>query len=105
VAVVIFVLPHLSGDPVTMLVPADASPEVFESTRRALGLDRPPPGQFVRYIGRVARPAARHRLGPRRGTWWRSAFPGLAIFVTVLSANMVGDYLRDRLDPQLRNQL
>jgi peptide/nickel transport system permease protein len=37
--------------------------------------------------------------------WWLSAFPGVAIFVTVLAVNMVGDYLRDRLDPRLRNQL
>jgi len=29
----------------------------------------------------------------------------VAIFVTVLAVNMVGDYLRDRLDPRLRNQL
>ncbi len=54
VAVVIFVLLHLSGDPVAMLVPSDAPPEVFDSTRRALGLDRPLPEQFVRYIARVA---------------------------------------------------
>jgi peptide/nickel transport system permease protein len=37
--------------------------------------------------------------------WWLTAFPGLAIFVTVLSVNMIGDYLRDLLDPQLRNRL
>jgi len=37
--------------------------------------------------------------------WWLSAFPGAAIFVTVLAVNMVGDYLRDRLDPRLRNEL
>jgi peptide/nickel transport system permease protein len=54
VSVVIFVLLHLSGDPVTMLVPSDAPREVFESTRRALGLDRPLPEQFVRYVSRVA---------------------------------------------------
>lgn len=37
--------------------------------------------------------------------WWLTTFPGLAIFVTVLSVNLVGDYMRDRLDPQLRNQV
>lgn len=37
--------------------------------------------------------------------WWLTAFPGVAIFVTVLAVNLVGDYLRDRLDPRLRNQL
>ena len=54
VAAVIFVLLHLSGDPVALLVPADAPPEVMQDTRRALGLDRPLPEQFVRYLGRAA---------------------------------------------------
>jgi peptide/nickel transport system permease protein len=34
--------------------------------------------------------------------WWLSVFPGLAIFLTVLSINFVGDALRDALDVQLR---
>lgn len=32
--------------------------------------------------------------------WWISAFPGLAIAVTVLSVNIIGDWLRDRFDPR-----
>jgi peptide/nickel transport system permease protein len=34
--------------------------------------------------------------------WWVTIFPGLAIMLTVLSVNMVGDALRDALDPKLR---
>ncbi|MGI6130533.1 MAG: ABC transporter permease [Bacillota bacterium] len=34
--------------------------------------------------------------------WWISAFPGLAIMVTVLSINLIGDWLRDSLDPSLK---
>jgi peptide/nickel transport system permease protein len=34
--------------------------------------------------------------------WWISFFPGLAIGLTVLSGNYLGDWLRDRLDPRLR---
>jgi peptide/nickel transport system permease protein len=34
--------------------------------------------------------------------WWLSFFPGLAILLTVLSFNLLGDWLRDRLDPTLR---
>lgn len=34
--------------------------------------------------------------------WWISMFPGLAILLTVLSVNLLGDWLRDRLDPKLR---
>jgi peptide/nickel transport system permease protein len=36
------------------------------------------------------------------GAWWLSAFPGLALTTLVLSVNMIGDWLRDRLDPRLR---
>ena len=35
--------------------------------------------------------------------WWVSMFPGLAIMLTVLALNLLGDWLRDSLDPKLRN--
>ena len=35
--------------------------------------------------------------------WWIFLFPCLAIVLTVLSMNLFGDWLRDRLDPKLRN--
>ena len=35
--------------------------------------------------------------------WWMGVFPGLAIFVVVLSFNLVGDALRDVLDPRQRS--
>lgn len=34
--------------------------------------------------------------------WWLATFPGLAIMVTVLAANLLGDAVRDRLDPRVR---
>lgn len=34
--------------------------------------------------------------------WWYPTFPGLAIFITVLGTNLLGDGLRDILDPRLR---
>ena len=34
--------------------------------------------------------------------WWYTTFPGLAIMITVLGINMLGDALRDALDPKLR---
>ena len=37
-----------------------------------------------------------------RKAWWITTFPGLAIMVTVLAINMLGDGLRDALDPRLR---
>ena len=37
-----------------------------------------------------------------REAWWISTFPGLGILLTVLAMNLVGDGLRDVLDPRLR---
>jgi peptide/nickel transport system permease protein len=34
--------------------------------------------------------------------WWISLFPGAAIALIVLSGNFMGDWIRDRLDPKLR---
>ncbi len=37
------------------------------------------------------------------GAWWVATFPGLAIVMTVVSYNLVGDGLRDALDPRLND--
>jgi peptide/nickel transport system permease protein len=39
----------------------------------------------------------------RASGWWLSVFPGLAIFLTVMAFNLLGDGLRDALDPQQRS--
>jgi len=39
-----------------------------------------------------------------RDYWWYPTFPGLAIMVTVMGFNLMGDGLRDLLDPRLRRQ-
>jgi peptide/nickel transport system permease protein len=38
------------------------------------------------------------------GAWWLTLFPGMAIFITVLAFNLMGDGLRDALDPRLRRR-
>ena len=35
--------------------------------------------------------------------WWPATLPGLAIMLTVLAINLIGDGLRDRLDPRIKN--
>jgi len=40
-----------------------------------------------------------------KSAWWITAFPGLAIFVTVLAINALGDSMRDALDPRLRSRV
>ncbi len=37
--------------------------------------------------------------------WWISTFPGIAIMITTLGFNFVGDGLRDALDPKFERQL
>jgi peptide/nickel transport system permease protein len=38
------------------------------------------------------------------GSWWLAVFPGVAIMLTVLALNILGDWLRDFLDPRLRGR-
>jgi peptide/nickel transport system permease protein len=42
--------------------------------------------------------------GYMRNAWWMSVFPGLAITLVVLAANVLGDGLRDALDPKTRRR-
>ena len=39
------------------------------------------------------------------GAWWLLVFPGVAVFVTVVALNLVGEALRDALDPRLHAAL
>jgi peptide/nickel transport system permease protein len=36
------------------------------------------------------------------GEWWITIFPGLALVLMALSVNLLGDWLRDALNPKLR---
>jgi peptide/nickel transport system permease protein len=36
------------------------------------------------------------------GEWWLIVFPGIALVLVVLSVNLLGDWLRDALNPKLR---
>ena len=36
------------------------------------------------------------------GEWWITVFPGLALVTLVLAVNLLGDWLRDALNPRLR---
>jgi len=36
--------------------------------------------------------------------WWMTTFPGIAILIVILALNLVGDGLRDAIDPRLRNR-
>ena len=69
---------------------------VLESSLGFLGLGVQPPT-----------PSWGNMLGEGRDylmtTWWLTTFPGLTISMTAVSINLVGDALRDALDPRLRH--
>lgn len=50
VTLIIFVIARLSGDPVTLMTPQDASPELQQSMREDLGLDKPIVVQYVLFL-------------------------------------------------------
>ncbi len=68
---------------------------LLESTLSFLGAGVPPPTPA--WGSMVA--DGRDRLAV---AWWISTMPGVAIMMTVLSMNLFGDWIRDRLDPRLR---
>lgn len=66
---------------------------ILESTLSFLGLGVQPP---TASWGSDLRDAAAYI----RRAWWTATFPGIAIMIVVLGVNLVGDALRDWLDPQ-----
>jgi peptide/nickel transport system permease protein len=90
------VLPNVLSPVIVVAVFAVANMIVLEATLSFLGLGvepRVPTWGGMLNSGRLY----------LRTAWWLTAFPGLAIFVTVLSVNLLGDWLRDWLDPRLRH--
>ncbi len=55
VSLVTFMLMHLTGDPVTLFVPLDASPEDVAIMRTAMGFDRPLHTQYLDFLGGLVR--------------------------------------------------
>jgi peptide/nickel transport system permease protein len=55
VSVLVFLLIHLSGDPIRLLTPLDAKPEDVERVRRLYGLDRPLPVQYLSFLKNAVR--------------------------------------------------
>lgn len=68
-----------------------------ESALAFLGFGTPPPAASW---GELLTQAYDYAVSP--GAWWLTLFPGLAIFLTVTAFNLVGEGLRDALDPRLR---
>ena len=71
---------------------------IIEASLSFLGFGVPPPEPSWGLM------MAQERESLMEGRWWLEVFPGICITMLVLSANMLGDWLRVRLDPQLRNR-
>jgi peptide/nickel transport system permease protein len=74
-----------------------ASAILYEATLSFLGLglvDEPSWGALLEQA----------RAGGTGFIWWIALFPGLAIFLTVFSYNLIGEAARDALDPKLRKR-
>ena len=89
------ILPNLVSAIVVIATLQVAQVIIAEAFLSFLGLGVQPPT-----------PAWGNMLGEGRvymlNSWWIAAFPGLAIFVTTLTINLMGNALRDWLDPHLK---
>jgi peptide/nickel transport system permease protein len=69
---------------------------ITEATLSFLGVGVPPPQPAWGLM------LSDGKQGLMVGYWWLTVFPGLCIMLMVLAANLLGDWLRVKLDPQLR---
>jgi len=93
--VVRHVLPNVSASVIVIASLMVANMIIFEASLSFLGLGVPPPTPTW---GRMVFDGVQYV----DSAWWLSLFPGLAIVVTVMAINLVGDWLWDRLDPRQR---
>jgi peptide/nickel transport system permease protein len=70
---------------------------IAEASLSFLGVGVPPPQPAWGLMLSEARPTL------MAGQWWLTIFPGICIMLIVLATQLFGDWLRIRLDPQLRN--
>ena len=91
-------LPNLTGPVIVLMTLNVANNILLESSLTFLGLGVDP--TIPSWGGMLAE--GRSYL---QTAWWVSVFPGLAIMLTVLGLNLLGDWMRDRLDPTGKTSL
>jgi ABC-type dipeptide/oligopeptide/nickel transport system permease component len=100
VSIVVFALVRVSGDPITIMMPAEASKADIELMRASLGLDRPWPVQYWRFLSRVVQGDFGKSVRFRRPALdliaerYAATFElgGLAVLVVIVVALPVGVY-------------
>jgi peptide/nickel transport system permease protein len=89
------ILPNIAGPLLIIATSEFGLMILFEAGLSFLGLGIQPPDPSWGSIMNVGRQFVDR-------AWWIVAFPGGCLFLLVLSVNVLGDWLRDRLDPQAR---
>jgi peptide/nickel transport system permease protein len=90
------VLPNVTG-PVLVLATIDvAQAVIIEATLSFLGVGVPPTSPSLGTLIRIGNDYL------FSGEWWITVFPGAMLMIIALSVNLLGDWLRDALNPRLR---
>jgi peptide/nickel transport system permease protein len=90
------VLPNVMGPVLVIATIHIATAIITEATLSFLGVGVPPTRPS---LGTLIRIGNEFLLS---GEWWITVFPGIALVMLVLSVNLLGDWLRDALNPKLR---
>jgi len=90
------VLPNVMGPVLVIATIHIATAIITEATLSFLGVGVPPTRPS---LGTLIRIGNEFLLS---GEWWITLFPGIALVTLVLSVNLLGDWLRDALNPKLR---
>jgi len=90
------VLPNVTGPVLVIATIHLAVAVITEATLSFLGVGLPPTEPSLGTLIRVGNDFL------FSGEWWITIFPGLALVLLVLSVNLLGDWLRDALNPKLR---
>jgi peptide/nickel transport system permease protein len=90
------VLPNVTGPVLVLATVHIATAIITEATLSFLGVGVPP---TTPSLGTLIRNGQEFLFS---GEWWITIFPGAALVLLVLSVNLLGDWLRDALNPRLR---
>lgn len=90
------VLPNVMGPVLVIATIGLAVAVLTEATLSFLGVGMPPTQPS---LGTLVNTGQNFLLS---GEWWIAVFPGVALAVLVLAVNLLGDWLRDALNPKLR---
>ena len=90
------VLPNVTGPVLVLATVHIATAIITEATLSFLGVGVPPTTPSLGTLIRIGQEFL------FSGEWWITIFPGVALVLLVLSVNLLGDWLRDALNPKLR---